>query len=152
MLKFIWLRSAFVDCFQSIPMRELLGDPQTSQPVCADTSTTFDTSFGTSEVTETQLSTMTREYILTGSHLVAATAAHAIPSVSSQSCADHLPSSTNSIRDAFQASNPTISPGAAVGIVLGVVLIVQTIACTVAWLLCFKRKKGRMEREGTGRL
>ena len=36
--------------------------------------------------------------------------------------------------------------------VLGVVLVILIMICTVAWLVSLKRKKGKLERGGSGRL
>ena len=42
--------------------------------------------------------------------------------------------------------------GSIIAVVLGVILLVQLIACTVAWVVCLRRKQGRMKAEGIGTL
>ena len=124
---------------------------QTAQPTC--TATTTDILVSSMQVTETHFTTMTvAASVLTESHFLTMTATNTIPEASRQSCADPLPSNTATIQNASQTSSPTLTPGAAVAIVLGVhvVLIIQTMACTLAWVVCFKRRKGKMKREGTG--
>ena len=112
---------------------------QSSQPMCVATTQHTETIVSTTEVTETLCTTMAVAPVLPESHHVPVTVTHIVHS------------NTSCSNGASKTSIP-ITPGAAVAIVLGVVLIIQTMACTVAWVVCFKRRKGKMEREGTGRL
>ena len=57
-----------------------------------------------------------------------------------------------SSRDRLQADCSSFGVGDIFAVVLGVLLLVQLIACTVAWVVCAKRKCGRMDREGIGML
>ena len=63
---------------------------------------------------------------------------------SPQSSANLLPSSTSNNCNVSQTGSPIpITSGYAVAIALGVVLIIETVACTVALVVCLKRKEGK---------
>ena len=132
-MHYINFTNAFICCYDDLtetpPLASttaticatLLADPQPSQSVCAATSTaTHIASTPESQhVTET-------------------------PNASPQSCANLLPSSTSGNSNMSQTGGPIIiTPGYAVAIAMGAVLIIETVACTVAWVVCLKRKEGK---------
>lgn len=150
----------YIDCFQDIPKEKgdtaaTTCDPlqttiQPAQPVC--TATDSDIVISTTTVTENLFSAMIVESVLTERHYVTVTATYTIdiPQVSSLPCTQLPQVNSSSVQDVTQASN--FSPGAIAAIILAVVLVILIIACTVAWVVCLKRKKDKLERQGSGRL
>ena len=92
------------------------------------------------------------ESVLTERHYVTVTATYTIdiPQVSSLPCTQLPQVNSSSLQDVTRASN--FSPGAIAAIILAVVVVILIIACTVAWVVCLKRKKDKLERQGSGRL
>ena len=147
-----------LDCFRDITEKE--GDTaattcaplQTTilpaQPVCTATAT--DTLVSTTAVTETLFSTVTMESVLTKQHYITVTATYTIPEVSELLCTQLPPLNSSSAQDTNQASIP--SPGAVAAIILCIVLVILIMACTVAWVVSLKRKKEKLQIEGSGRL
>lgn len=149
--------TAHIVCFQDIPEKRdtaitTCAPLQTTilpaQPVCTATATNILVS--TTEVTVTVLTTLTVESSLAKTHYVTVTATHTIPEASWLPCAQLPTLNSSTVLDATQASRP--SPGAVAAIVLAVVLLIMIMACTVAWVVCLKRKKGKLERGRSGRL
>ena len=77
------------------------------------------------------------------------TATHTILEVSLLPRAQLPLLNSSSAQDATQTSN--ISLGVVASIVLGVVLVILITICIVAWVVCLKRKKGKLERGRSGR-
>ena len=107
-------------------------------------------------VTENMISTATETGVIQLSVITVTTTVTVDSSediVSFQSYADLPPTNTpNNVPDGLQTGCSSFGAGAVIAVVLGVILLVQLIACTVAWVVCLKRKQGRRKREGTGML
>ena len=69
-----------------------------------------------------------------------------------QSSADPPPTNTSiSTPDGLQTDSSSFGVGSIIAVVLGVILLVQLIACTVAWVVCLKRKQ-RRTKGGQGKI